>query len=141
MNKLLCSAVLAAAALSPFAAQADDAAAGSNQLNNFFVTGNLGQSNYRVGGLSDKSDVFQSVRFGWRWNNIVGAEAGYTSLGQAKQYIGPVTVGFQPKAWICFHSAMPSGGSIWASRTCAPEALACWTYWLKSDVPGGKLAE
>ena len=98
MNKLLCSAVLAAAALSPFAAQADDAAAGSNQLDNFFVTGNLGQSNYRVGGLSDKSDVFQSVRFGWRWNNIVGAEAGYTSLGQAKQYLGPVTVGFQPKA-------------------------------------------
>jgi len=99
MNKLLLSAALAAAALSPFAAQADEAAS-SNQLNNFFVTGNLGQSNYRVGGLSDKSDVFQSVRFGWRWNNIVGAEAGYTSLGQAKQYIGTTTVGFQPKAVI-----------------------------------------
>ncbi|MEV8521327.1 outer membrane beta-barrel protein [Dyella marensis] len=100
MNKLLCSAVLAAAALSPFAAQADDAAAGSNQLNNFFVTGNLGQSNYRVGGLNDKSDVFQSVRFGWRWNNIVGAEAGYTSLGQAKQYVGTTTIGVEPKAAI-----------------------------------------
>ena len=61
MNKTLFSAVLAVAALSPFAAKADDVAAG-NQTNNFFVTGNLGQSNYRVGGLSDKSDVFQSVR-------------------------------------------------------------------------------
>lgn len=100
MNKLLLSAALAAAALSPFAAQADDAAASSNQLNNFFVTGNLGQSNYRVGGLSDKSDVFQSVRFGWRWNNIVGAEAGFTSLGQAKLKYGPLTTGFQPKAAI-----------------------------------------
>lgn len=99
MNKTLLSAVLAVAALSPFAAKADDVAS-SNQLNNFFVTGNLGQSNYRVGGLSDKSDVFQSIRFGWRWNNIVGAEVGYTSLGQAKQYIGPFTTGFQPKAVI-----------------------------------------
>lgn len=99
MNKTLLSAVLAVAVLSPFAAKADDVAS-SNQLNNFFVTGNLGQSNYRVGGLSDKSDVFQSLRFGWRWNNIVGAEVGYTSLGQAKQYVGPVAVGFQPKAVI-----------------------------------------
>ncbi|MFC4763493.1 outer membrane beta-barrel protein [Dyella koreensis] len=96
MNKTLLSAVLAVAALSPFAAKADDAS--SNQLNNFFVTGNLGQSNYRVGGISDKSDVFQSVRFGWRWNNIVGAEAGFTSLGQAKDKIGNATIGVQPKA-------------------------------------------
>lgn len=99
MNKLLLSAALAAAALSPFAAQADEAAS-SNQLNNFFVTGNLGQSNYRVGGLTDKSDVFQSVRFGWRWNNIVGAETGFTSLGQGKLSNGPLTIGFQPKAVI-----------------------------------------
>jgi OOP family OmpA-OmpF porin len=99
MNKTLLSAVLAVAALSPFAAKADDVASG-NQLNNFFVTGNLGQSNYRVGGMSDKSDVFQSVRFGWRWNNIVGAEVGYTSLGQGKTYVGQSTFGFQPKAVI-----------------------------------------
>ncbi|WP_266170898.1 outer membrane beta-barrel protein [Dyella subtropica] len=96
MNKTLLSAVLAVAALSPFAAKADEA----NQLNNFFVTGNLGQSNYRVGGLTDKSDVFQSVRFGWRWNNIVGAEAGFTSLGQGKYSANNVTVGVQPKAVI-----------------------------------------
>lgn len=99
MNKTLLSAVLAVAALSPFAAKADDAAS-SNQLNNFFVTGNLGQSNYRVGGLSDKSDVFQSVRFGWRWNNIVGAEAGLISLGQGKVSDGVVTSGIRPKAAI-----------------------------------------
>ena len=99
MNKTLLSAVLAVATLSPFAAKADEADS-SNQLNNFFVTGNLGQSNYRVGGLTDKSDVFQSVRFGWRWNNIVGAEAGFTSLGQAKISANNLTIGVQPKAVI-----------------------------------------
>jgi OOP family OmpA-OmpF porin len=100
MNKTLLSAVLAVAALSPFAAKADDAA-GSNQLNNFFVTGNLGQSNYRVAALTDKSDVFQSIRFGWRWNNIVGAEVGFTSLGQGKFDAGNnITASTQPKAVI-----------------------------------------
>jgi OOP family OmpA-OmpF porin len=80
MNKTLIAAALAVVAVSPFAAKADE----NNQLDNFFVAGNLGQSNYRVGGLSDKSDVFQNVRFGWRWNGIVGAEIGYAYLGKAK---------------------------------------------------------
>ena len=80
MNKTFLAAALAVAAVSPFAAKADE----SNQLDNFFVAGNLGQSNYRLGGYSDKTDVFQNVRFGWRWNGLVGAEIGYAYLGKAK---------------------------------------------------------
>lgn len=81
MNKILLAAALAVVAAAPFAAQADE---NTNQLDNFFVAGNLGQSNYRIGGISDKTDVFQNVRFGWRWNGIVGAEIGYAYLGKAK---------------------------------------------------------
>ncbi|MDR3447457.1 porin family protein [Dyella sp.] len=81
MHKTLLAAALAVVAIAPFAAKADE---NTNQLDNFFVAGNLGQSNYRIGGVSDKSDVFQNVRFGWRWNNIVGAEVGYAYLGKVK---------------------------------------------------------
>ncbi|QNK03125.1 outer membrane protein [Dyella telluris] len=80
MNKTLLAAALAVVAAAPFAAKADE----NNQLNNFFVAGNLGQSNYRIGGISDKSDAFYNLRFGWRWNGIVGAELGYADLGKAK---------------------------------------------------------
>ncbi len=93
MNKPLLAAVLAVAAVSPFAAKADE----SNQLDNFFVAGNLGQSNYRIGGISDKSDVFQNVRFGWRWNGIVGAEIGYAYLGQAKNTVDNATAYAKPR--------------------------------------------
>ena len=93
MHKTLLAAVLAVAAVSPFAAKADE----SNQLDNFFVAGNLGQSNYRIGGISDKSDVFQNVRFGWRWNGIVGAEIGYAYLGQAKNTVDSVTTFAKPR--------------------------------------------
>lgn len=95
MKKTLLLAALAAVSVSPLVAQAQDA---GNQLNNFFVSGNLGQSNFRTGGVSDKSDVFQSVRFGWRWNNIVGAEVGYTYLGKAKDVSNGVASSFKPRA-------------------------------------------
>jgi OOP family OmpA-OmpF porin len=93
MHKTLLAAVLAVAAVSPFAAKADE----SNQTDNFFVAGNLGQSNYRIGGISDKSDVFQNVRFGWRWNGIVGAEIGYAYLGQAKNTADFATTFAKPR--------------------------------------------
>lgn len=93
MHKTLLAAVLAVAAVSPFAAKADE----SNQLDNFFVAGNLGQSNYRIGGISDKSDVFQNVRFGWRWNGLVGAEIGYAYLGQAKNTVDSATAFAKPR--------------------------------------------
>jgi OOP family OmpA-OmpF porin len=93
MHKPLLAAVLAVAAVSPFAAKADE----SNQLDNFFVAGNLGQSNYRIGGISDKSDVFQNVRFGWRWNGLVGAEVGYAYLGQAKNTTDFATAYAKPR--------------------------------------------
>ncbi|MHA6206190.1 outer membrane protein [Dyella soli] len=94
MNKTFIAAALAVAAVSPFAAQADE----SNQLDNFFVAGNLGQSNYRLGGASDKTDVFQNVRFGWRWNGLVGAEVGYAYLGKVKNNYDFASASAKPRA-------------------------------------------
>jgi OmpA-OmpF porin, OOP family len=55
----------------------------TNQLDNFYVAGNLGKSDYRVN-ISHPNSVFQNVRFGWRWNGIIGAEIGYAYLGRRK---------------------------------------------------------
>ena len=74
MNKLALSAALAALALSPVlsqAAHADDTstpAASTNWQDNFFVAGQLGQSQYRVDSnvLNHDHGVFQNVRFGWQ---------------------------------------------------------------------------
>ncbi len=93
MNKTFIAAALAVAAVAPFAAKADE----SNQLDNFFVAGNLGQSNYRIGGISDKSDRFYNLRFGWRWNGIVGAEVGYADLGKAKNDVDYVSAWAKPR--------------------------------------------
>jgi OOP family OmpA-OmpF porin len=82
MNKLLFAAALSVAGLAPLTAQvarADD----SNQLNNFFVSGSLGQSNYR-NDFSHNNSVFQNLSFGWRWNGLVGPEVGYTFLGRPR---------------------------------------------------------
>ncbi len=94
MNKTFLAAALAVAAVSPFAAKADE----GNQLDNFFVAGNLGQSDYRLGGYSDKTDVFQNVRFGWRWNGLVGAEIGYAYLGKVKDVQDFASVSAKPRA-------------------------------------------
>jgi OOP family OmpA-OmpF porin len=57
----------------------------TNQLDNFYVAGNLGQTQYRTSyEISHRDSVFQNVRFGWRWNGIVGAELGYAYLGRRK---------------------------------------------------------
>lgn len=93
MNKTFIAAALAVVAVSPFAAKADE----GNQLDNFFVAGNLGQSNYRVGGISDKTDAFYNVRFGWRWNGIVGAEIGYADLGKGKDNTDFVSTWAKPR--------------------------------------------
>jgi OOP family OmpA-OmpF porin len=101
MNKLALSAAVAALALSPVlsqAAHADDAGTvaprspyGANinpsWQDNFFVAGQLGQTQFRggaLGGMSHDHSVFQNVRFGWRWNGIVGPEIGYAYLGRPK---------------------------------------------------------
>lgn len=80
MKKTFIAAALAIAAMSPFAAQAD----ASSRTHDFFVAGNLGQSNARDSLLTHKNSVFQNIRFGWRWNGIVGAEVGYAYLGRPK---------------------------------------------------------
>lgn len=55
----------------------------TNQLDNFYAAGNLGQTQYRTD-ISHPNSVFQNVRFGWRWNGIIGAEIGYAYLGRRK---------------------------------------------------------
>jgi OOP family OmpA-OmpF porin len=101
MNKLVLSAAVAALALSPVlsqAAHADDstptygANVNPNWQENFFVDGQLGQTQYRTDLLSHNNSVFQNVRFGWRWNGIVGPEIGYAYLGRPKtDYFGSDT--------------------------------------------------
>lgn len=96
MNKLLLSATLAAFAMSPLLSQtvhADD----SNQLDNFYVAGNLGQSQYRADAGHD-SGVFQNIRFGWRWNGYVGPEIGYVYLGRPKAVSDDVESSLKPRA-------------------------------------------
>lgn len=94
MNKLALSAAVAALALSPVlsqAAHADDtstptygANVNPNWQENFFVDGQLGQTQARTSLLDHNNSVFQNVRFGWRWNGIVGPEIGYVYLGRPK---------------------------------------------------------
>ncbi|WP_164931823.1 outer membrane beta-barrel protein [Dyella sp. M7H15-1] len=98
MNKLALSAAVAALALSPVlsqAAPADDTSTATyganvnpNWQDNFFVAGNLGQTQARTSELDHKNSVFQNVRFGWRWNGIIGPELGYVYLGRPKADIG-----------------------------------------------------
>lgn len=98
MNKLALSAAVAALALSPVlsqAAQADNASTATyganvnpNWQENFFVDGQLGQTEYRTDLLTHDKGTFQNVRFGWRWNGIVGPEIGYAYLGRPKADIG-----------------------------------------------------
>ena len=85
MNKLLVTTAIAAVLASPLAARADDnnSNGNSNPLDNFYVAGNLGQTQYRAD-LSHNNSVFQNVRFGWRWNGYVGPEIGYVYLGRPK---------------------------------------------------------
>ena len=98
MNKLALSAAVAALALVPVlsqAAPADDASTATyganvnpNWQDNFFVAGQLGQTQARTSLLDHNNSVFQNVRFGWRWNGIVGPEIGYAYLGRPKADIG-----------------------------------------------------
>jgi len=68
--------VLAAASGSAFAA--DPGA--------FFINGNLGQSTFHDGGLSNNTDTSGAIRAGYSWQSDVvdfGVEAGYVDLGTA----------------------------------------------------------
>jgi OmpA-OmpF porin, OOP family len=112
MNKLALSAALAALALSPVLSQsahADDtnttASTYGNNLNpnwqdNFFVAGQLGQTQYRVDSdtLNHNNGVFQNVRFGWRWNGLIGPEIGYVYLGRPKLANDFGQLSVQPRA-------------------------------------------
>lgn len=109
MNKLALSAAVAALALSPvFAAQAQDASqsvptyganVNPNWQDNFFVAGQLGQTQARSAAFTHDNGVFQNVRFGWRWNGIIGAELGYVYLGRPKaEYDGLASTSAKPRA-------------------------------------------
>lgn len=86
MNKLLVATSIAALLASPLAARADDGNSNGNpnQLPNFYVAGNLGQTQNRNSDFGHDNSVFQNVRFGWRWDNYVGPEIGYVYLGRPK---------------------------------------------------------
>lgn len=89
MNKLFLTATVAALLASPLLSQtarADDNSNGNpDQLQNFYVAGNLGQTQNRSTDMFEHNNsVFQNVRFGWRWNDYVGPEVGYVYLGRPK---------------------------------------------------------
>lgn len=93
MQKLLLSLIAVAISVPAIATAApSDSGFGNNvdtnQLDNFFVAGNLGKTEYRTD-VSHPNSVFQNVRFGWRWNGLIGAEVGYAYLGRRKAQ-GPI---------------------------------------------------
>jgi hypothetical protein len=52
----------------------------------FFINGNLGQSTYHEGALTNNTDTSGSIRGGYVWQSDVvdfGVEAGYVDLGKA----------------------------------------------------------
>jgi OOP family OmpA-OmpF porin len=88
MKKLLHLAIAIAVVVpaTSMANQSDSSVGNSvdtDQLDNFYVAGNLGQTQYRTN-ISHPDSVFQNLRFGWRWNGIVGPEVGYAYLGRRK---------------------------------------------------------
>jgi OOP family OmpA-OmpF porin len=68
-------------------------ATNSSQSDNFYVAGNLGGSDYHrsISGagistsLPHNNSVFQNIRFGWRWDDMVGPEIGYAYFGEGKR--------------------------------------------------------
>lgn len=76
------------------AGSAADSGASANQLDNFFVDGNIGKSEYRgatASGspnyhspLDPNGNVFENIRFGWRWDDVVGPEIGFANIGKGK---------------------------------------------------------
>ena len=101
MNKLALSAAVAALALSPVMIQTahadDNTPTSSNQMDNFYVAGNLGQTQYRAD-VSHDNSVFQNVRFGWRWNGMIGPEIGYVYLGRPKDVTSDGQFSVKPQA-------------------------------------------
>jgi OmpA-OmpF porin, OOP family len=87
MKKLLLVSTIAAMSIPALATAQSVSTFGNNvdtnQLDNFYAAGNLGQTQYRTD-ISHPNSVFQNVRFGWRWNGIIGAEIGYAYLGRRK---------------------------------------------------------
>jgi OOP family OmpA-OmpF porin len=85
MKNILISAALAAAVVYPLLSQTVRADQ-SNPLDDFYVAGNFGQTQYRTD-VSHPDSVFQNLRFGWRWNGIIGPEIGYAYLGRRKDVL------------------------------------------------------
>ena len=85
MKKILLSATLAAVVVYPLLSQTVRADQ-SNPLDDFYVAGNFGQTQYRTD-VSHPDSVFQNLRFGWRWNGIIGPEIGYAYLGRRKDVL------------------------------------------------------
>jgi OmpA-OmpF porin, OOP family len=113
MKKLLLAAIALSLPAATFASGTDSTYGGNidtNQLDNFFVSAGLGESRYRDAtasnlpsyrdDLNHNNGVFQNLRFGWRWDGIIGPEIGYSYFGKVKRdYQEPDRVySIQPKA-------------------------------------------
>lgn len=102
MKKLFLTATVAALLASPLlsqAARADDNSNGNtSQLQNFYVAGNLGQTQNRNSDFGHNNSVFQNVRFGWRLNDHVGPEVGYVYLGRPKNVTDGVKTNLKSRA-------------------------------------------
>lgn len=89
MKKLMLIAAAVSLPTLGMAAQTDSTFGNNidtNQLDNFYAAGNLGQTQYRTN-ISHPDSVFQNLRFGWRWNGLIGAELGYVYLGHRKDSV------------------------------------------------------
>lgn len=66
----------------------------------FFINGNLGQSSYHEGGLTNNTDTSGSIRGGYVWQSDVvdfGVEAGYVDLGTASTQLSSDLPGLSEK--------------------------------------------
>ena len=118
MNKLFLTATVAALLASPLlgqTARADDNSNGNpDQLQNFYVAGNLGQTRNRNSDFGHDNSVFQNVRFGWRWNGYVGLEVGYVYLGRPKNVADGVETSLKSRAaTVGVNGKYDVGGSRW----------------------------
>ncbi|MBD8898588.1 outer membrane beta-barrel protein [Rhodanobacter sp. DHG33] len=118
MNKLFLTAAMAALLASPLlsqAARADDNSNGNpDPLQNFYVAGNLGQTQNRNSDFGHDNSVFQNVRFGWRWNDYVGPEVGYVYLGRPKNVTDGVETNLKSRAaTVGVNGKYDIGGSPW----------------------------
>ena len=75
----------------------------------FFINGNLGQSNYHEGDLTNNTDTSGAIRGGYSWQSDVvdfGVEAGYVDLGTASTQLSSDLPGLSEKVSVKAQGAL-----------------------------------